>query len=87
MYVQIDTGPVTSVAFDHSGVYLAVGSNRIDSGSVVSVKTIKDFLDLVTNDRLVHSKIVTGLAWGPDARFLVSSSADNTIKIHGSLSS
>lgn len=65
---------VSSVAFDYSGQYLAIGA-----GQQIEVQVAKEWTPLAS--LAVHSKAVTGLAWGSDARFLVSSSMDRTVKV------
>ena len=67
---------VTSVSFDPAGVYLAYGNG---SGSV-DVSVVKEWTCLAT--LAAHKKAVTGLAWGGEAAFLLSSSMDRTIKQH-----
>ena len=62
---------VTSVSFD-----LAYGNG---SGSV-DVSVVKEWTCLAT--LAAHKKAVTGLAWGGEAAFLLSSSMDRTIKQH-----
>lgn len=83
---SIDFGPsstATAVAFDHSGLYLAMagGGGHSDAHSVRAV-AVKEYQDLFETTKLTHSKVITGLCWGTDARLLVSSSLDRTIKIH-----
>jgi pre-mRNA-processing factor 19 len=66
--------PVTAVAFDPSGSFLAVGSG---SGSV-DLSAAKEWGGVASLG--AHKKSVTGLAWGRDASFLVSASLDRAIK-------
>ena len=65
---------VTSVAFDESGVYLAVGSE-----STVDISVVKEWSALASLH--THKKAVTGLAWGEHATFLLSASLDRTLKL------
>mmetsp|Transcript_15753 Transcript_15753/g.26301 ORF Transcript_15753/g.26301 Transcript_15753/m.26301 type:complete len:535 (-) Transcript_15753:71-1675(-) len=65
---------VTSVAFDPAGMYLALGS----AAGTVDLSVSKEWACLSTLS--THKKAVTGLAWGADAAFLLSSSMDRCIK-------
>mmetsp|Transcript_20728 Transcript_20728/g.58334 ORF Transcript_20728/g.58334 Transcript_20728/m.58334 type:complete len:484 (+) Transcript_20728:188-1639(+) len=64
------------VTFDHSGVYLAVAGQDV---RVFVAKTLKDVA--VYN---AHKALVSDVAFGPDARWLVSTSMDRSLKIFGS---
>jgi pre-mRNA-processing factor 19 len=63
---------VRALAWDHSGSYLALGGAdlRVFAGKTLShVKTFTD-----------HAAPITGVAFGGDAKWLVSASADNTVR-------
>jgi len=68
---------VLSLDFDYSGKYLAAAIGR----------EIRAFSSKPPNDHVVtledHIGEVTGIKWGKDARFLVSTSMDRTVKFWG----
>ncbi|KAH3758129.1 MOS4-associated complex 3A [Pelomyxa schiedti] len=68
--------PVNAVRFDYSGIYLAAGSSSID---VFRKGKTFDKVGKFTE----HTGAVTDVAFGPDARFLASTSRDRTLKIYG----
>ena len=71
--------PVTSVSFDHSGEYLAVGGQDVHLYHVKS--PVPGPLEHL--NRLVgHAGTVTDLAWGPNARSVFTVSADKTLKVY-----
>jgi WD40 repeat protein len=70
---------ITKVAFDHSGNYIAAGGGA--EAGTISLRTAKDFANDIVN-LSAHSKTVTGLAWGADARGLWSCSLDKAVKYH-----
>jgi pre-mRNA-processing factor 19 len=65
---------VTKIAFDPFGKYLGVGS------TVVSLWNWKERTEL--NTLSSHLGPVTGIAWGEDARWMVSSSMDKSVRIY-----
>lgn len=77
---------VTALAFDYSGSYLALGSDRGD----VRVAAVKDWAEPLALPGL-HSKAVTALCWGGQAgvgvagkkSYLVSCSLDRSCKVVG----
>lgn len=69
---------VTSVAFDHSGTFLAIGGGG-EEGTQLQVRVVKDW-SLVADLSSVHSKAVTGVAWTASST-LVSGALDRTIKV------
>lgn len=72
-----DKSPATSVAFDYSASYLAIGTGN----GVRVVTTGKEWADIMSF--APHSKAVTGVAWGNRmATQLVSCSMDRSIKVH-----
>lgn len=64
------------VRFDFSGVYLAVAV-----GNDIRIHQIKVWNELARLSS--HTAPVTGIAFGTDAKFIVSSSMDRTVKVHG----
>ena len=67
---------VTAVSFDVSGLYLAGG----DAGGAVEVWGTKDWAPLAAFNDCTGP--VTGVAWGPRAASLVTSSADRSLKVY-----
>jgi len=67
---------VSAITIDYSGLYLAAAA-----GYTVDVLAVKEWNAINTFKE--HSKLVTGLAWGPDASFLATSSMDRSVKILG----
>lgn len=65
---------VNHVAFDHSGNYLAVAADNV---KCYSVKTWGE-LKVLYN----HTAAVMDVGWGPDAKWLCSTSMDRHIKIY-----
>lgn len=72
-------GAINSVAFDHSGVYLAIGGGGAEAAQL-QVRVVKDWSE-AADLSAAHSKAVTGLAWTA-ASTLVSGSTDRTVKVH-----
>ncbi|GLI62339.1 hypothetical protein VaNZ11_004953 [Volvox africanus] len=69
-------GPCASVAFDHSGQYLAVG------GPVVKIFGQKQqWSELKTLTEI--PKRAAALRWGPDARSLLVGAADHNLRVFG----
>ncbi|KAG2434979.1 hypothetical protein HYH02_011978 [Chlamydomonas schloesseri] len=67
-------GPCTSVAFDHSGQYLAVG------GPTVKIYGQKQqWAELKTLSEV--PKRASALRWGPDARSLLVGAADHNLRV------
>ena len=71
--VQLDSVP-SSLSYDFSGRFLAVGC-----GKEIRVFTGRN-VDLVAAFD-AHTKDVTGIRWGPDAKWFASVSADRSLKI------
>jgi pre-mRNA-processing factor 19 len=71
--VQLDSAP-HAIAYDHSGRFLAVGC-----GKEIRVFTGRN-VDLVASFD-AHSKEVTGIRWGPDAKWFASVSLDRSLKV------
>eukprot|EP00735_Rhodelphis_limneticus_P001471 TRINITY_DN12095_c0_g1::TRINITY_DN12095_c0_g1_i1::g.9675::m.9675 TRINITY_DN12095_c0_g1::TRINITY_DN12095_c0_g1_i1::g.9675 ORF type:complete len:520 (+),score=156.66,sp/Q9AV81/PRP19_ORYSJ/46.24/9e-150,WD40/PF00400.27/1.3e+04,WD40/PF00400.27/2.5e+02,WD40/PF00400.27/0.00052,WD40/PF00400.27/1.3,WD40/PF00400.27/1.1e-05,WD40/PF00400.27/8.2e-08,WD40/PF00400.27/81,WD40/PF00400.27/8.5e-09,Prp19/PF08606.6/3.5e-33,zf-Nse/PF11789.3/5.1e-08,eIF2A/PF08662.6/5e+02,eIF2A/PF08662.6/0.12,eIF2A/PF08662.6/23,Cep57_C len=74
--INVDEGNVTSVQFDYSGQYLSYGTTTgmvgvLDSAQWGRLRTFHD-----------HTDEVTSLKWGPDAKYLVSSSLDRNLKVY-----
>mgnify|MGYP001124971007 CR=1 FL=1 len=65
--------PVNDAKFDFSGQYLATAGSTLNVYKSKSWDLIRSFDE--------HTAPVTGVAWGPDAKFLASSSMDRTLKI------
>ena len=61
------------------GTYLAVGA------ADVKVTVVKEWADLTLSKDVfsAHTKSVHAVAWGPLASFLVSASADRSVKVYG----
>ncbi|KAJ3294083.1 hypothetical protein HK104_003935 [Borealophlyctis nickersoniae] len=66
---------VSSVKFDYSGQFLAVGCNK---GSRIYKLKTWDELAVMDKDRTV-----AGVAWGPDAKYLVTGASDRKLVVHG----
>jgi len=64
------------VKFDQSGTYLAIGS-----GKDLVVSAVKEWDTLATLSG--HSKDVTCAVFGPDAKSIISSSMDRSVKVWG----
>ena len=62
-----------SVAFDYSGTYLAYASDKI------SVDVVKSWVS--ATELTGHTKAVTSLKFGPNAKSIVSASMDRSLKI------
>jgi len=73
--LKLDT-VVNSLAYDHSGKYLAVGT-----GSELRVFTGKGLELVQTWDE--HTSTVTDVLFGPDAKFIATTSMDRTLKLWG----
>jgi pre-mRNA-processing factor 19 len=71
-----DDTTVLSLDFDYSGVYLAVG------GSDLRVLKAKEGTELFKWQENTAS--VTGVKWGPDAKYLVTGGLDRSLRIFGS---
>eukprot|EP00887_Chlorella_sp_A99_P008229 scaffold12.g8229.t1 len=70
-----DSAPTTSVAFDFSGLFLAVGGADARAyGVKQDWAVVKEFTD-------VPKKGVQALAWGPDARSLLVGAADHNLRV------
>ncbi len=67
---------VTAAAFDPSGQYLASGS----ASGTVAIWGVSDWASLAHKPRW-HGGKVTGVAWGPHASSLITSSEDKAIKV------
>mmetsp|Transcript_4042 Transcript_4042/g.5619 ORF Transcript_4042/g.5619 Transcript_4042/m.5619 type:complete len:511 (+) Transcript_4042:107-1639(+) len=70
-----DSGAVNCVSFDHSGSYLACGSND------VRLFVVKEWTQLAT--LTAHRGPVTDLKFGDDAKFLATTSMDRSLKFFG----
>jgi len=77
--LNLDVTPM-SMHYDFSGVYLAVAAGRevrifieTRDNNVRNLQHIKNLDD--------HTDTVTGVRFGPDAKFLVSTSMDKTVKL------
>jgi pre-mRNA-processing factor 19 len=74
--IEFEAGYVPqSLAFDYSGAYLAVG------GADVRLYGVKGWNQLSTLSD--NTNAVTGLAFGADAKSLVTSSLDRSLKTYG----
>ena len=71
------TAAVSALCFDASGSYLAGGYGD----GAVGVWASKDWAQLAVLRE--HAARVTGVAWGPHARTLYSSSLDRAVKVYG----
>ena len=82
MLIIVGNSKVNSVAFDNSGVFLAIGGGGSENtNNNLSVLIVKEWTSVV-NLSDAHSKSVTGVAWGNNnASTLVSASMDRTIKV------
>lgn len=77
MLTPYDTPSCSSVAFDHSGLYLAVGgADARVYGSKQDWAVIKTWGD-------VPKKGVTALCPGPDMRTLLVGTADHNLRVFG----
>jgi len=75
--LQMDEGyEVRDLCFDSSGTYLAV------AGSDVRVYLCKQWNELKVLSE--HTALATGVRFGGNSQFLVSSSFDRTLKVYGS---
>jgi len=66
---------VNAVTFDFSGIYLATAGSDLRVYNTKTFSVVKTFTD--------HTALVTDVAFGPDAKFLVSTSMDRNMKIYG----
>ncbi|KAH7695786.1 nuclear matrix protein SNEV, partial [Aphelenchoides avenae] len=73
--MQIGEGdaPINRVAFDSSGAYLAIAGADINVVHVKTWSVVARFQE--------HSAPVTGVCFGDDAKFIVSCSADKTLRV------
>lgn len=69
--------PIRSVSFDHSGQYLAAAGSDVWVYHGKQFSLVKTFSD--------HKDCVTGVRFGKDAQFLVTSSMDRSLKIFGTV--
>jgi len=69
--------PVSSVAFDQSGLYLAFAAENS-----IYLHVVKDWGSIKQLDD--HSKTVTDICWGKLSTSVISTSLDRTLKINGS---
>lgn len=74
---------MNSVAFDPSGVFLAVGGGAADGGASLHVRVVKDWAECADLSG-AHSRAVTGLAWRGDSGSLVTGAMDRCIKVFAS---
>jgi len=75
--IQMETDtPINSVAFDYSGIYLAAVGPDLKVYNTKTFSVVKTFTD--------HSALVTDVAFGPNASYLVSTSMDRNMKIYSS---
>jgi pre-mRNA-processing factor 19 len=74
----VSTSEVSSIKFDDYGLYAAVGG--CGDGSSVQLWQVKDW-EMIANLEKMHKKAVTGVAWGANAGFVVSSSLDRCVKV------
>jgi len=75
----VSTSEISSIAFDDYGMYAAVGG--CGDGSAVQLWQVKDW-EMMANLENMHKKAVTGVAWGSNAAFVVSSSLDRCVKVY-----
>jgi pre-mRNA-processing factor 19 len=73
--VTDEDNSINSVAFDHSGNYLAVGGKDVRVYQLLK----KTFSDVTTLG--AHSKKVTSVAFGLNAKTLYSASMDRSVKV------
>jgi len=79
--IDMDVTP-TSIQYDYSGIYLAVAvGNEIRIFIEQKENNRKDLKHIKTIDD--HTELVTDLRFGPDAKFIISSSMDKTVKLFG----
>lgn len=71
--IEIDQSMCLS--FDNSGKYLAIGSSAIELYETKHWKKIGHLSE--------HTDIITQIKFGPDAKFIVSTSLDSTIRLFG----
>lgn len=69
--------PVSSVAFDLSGLYLAFAAENS-----IYMHVVKDWGNIKQLD--AHTKAVTDVCWGKLSSTVISASLDRTLKINGS---
>ena len=70
--------PITSCAFDSSGQFFAAGDAK---GKILSFSSkSKQYKSLGTH--VGHTATITGLKFGPNASYLVSSSLDRALILH-----
>lgn len=68
---------ISALSIDFSGLYLAAAA-----GNTVDILAVKEWAPIKSIKE--HSKVVTGLSWGPLASFLTTCSMDRSVKIHSS---
>lgn len=64
----------SSIAFDHSGTYMAAAS-----GKTLSICVVKEWSLITTLEG--HEKDITGVSFGPDAGSIVSCGMDRAVKL------
>lgn len=75
-FTPYDAG-CSSVAFDHSGLYLAAGGAGVTVyGTKGDWPVVKEFPD-------VHKKGVSSLRWGTDAKSLLVGAGDHNLRAFG----
>lgn len=84
---EIDVIGITQAFFDFSGTYL--GYNRNDASSQaydMHVCVVKEYdQDLFASTSVGHTKDISCFAWGYDASYLITGSADRCLKIHSTV--
>jgi len=81
--LDLDLTP-TAVVYDYSGIYLGIAAGkeiRVFSDVRDKESTTRDMQHVTTLDD--HTDTVTDLRFGPDAKFLVSTSLDKNVKLWG----
>jgi pre-mRNA-processing factor 19 len=66
--------PVSSVSFDHSGCYLAVAA--------ADLRVYNKTWDCILT-QTAHTAELTGVGFGPNARYIASTSMDQSLKFYG----
>ena len=76
---KVSTEAVGCISFDDYGLYAAIGG--CGDGSAVQLWNVKSW-EQMANLENIHTKAVTGVAWGTNASCLVTASMDKSIRVH-----
>ena len=73
------SSPATAVAFDKSGVYLAMAGG--DGSKDLKTIVVKDYNNTLADYQGIQRKPITSICWGADASSIFSGSMDRSIKL------